>query len=59
MTRNAAVTVRSAGQRIAPNNRIFACSQIRFENSLAKAPNIVIYSVCRVGISNLLAELLL
>src|SRR5215210_6525193 len=49
-----AVTVRSAGHRMAPMTRIFACSQMRFENSRAKASNVVIYSVCRVGISNLL-----
>jgi len=50
--------VRSAGERIAPMNKIRACSQMRFENSLAKAPKIVIYSACRVGIGYLLAECL-
>ena len=39
-------------------SKIFACSQIRLENNLAKAPNIVIYSACRVGIGYLLAECL-
>jgi hypothetical protein len=40
-------------------SKIFAYSQIRFENSLVKAPRIVIYSAGRVGMSNLLAEFLL
>jgi hypothetical protein len=31
----------------------------RLENNIAKASNIVIYSVCRVGMSNLLVEYLL
>jgi hypothetical protein len=54
MIRKVAVTVRSAGDRIAFINKIFACSQIRFENNLAKAPRIMFYSDCRVGIGNLL-----
>jgi hypothetical protein len=54
--RKAAVTVRSAGERIAPIKRIFACLQIRFENSLAKLPRIVIYSACRAGIGYLLSK---
>ena len=56
VTRNAAVTVRSAGERIAPINKIFACFQIRCENKLAKDPRIMIYSPCRVGIGHLLSE---
>jgi len=44
---------------MAPINKTFTCSQMRLENSLAKAPRIVIYSVGKVGISNLLAEFLL
>lgn len=59
VTRNAAVTVRSAGESIAPINKTLACFQIRSEQSLLKVPRIVIYSVRRIGMSDLLAEFLL
>jgi len=58
ITRNAAVTVRSAGERLAPMRSLRASSQMPFENSLAKASRIriVIYSACRVDIGYLLVE---
>lgn len=48
-TRNTAVTVSSAGERIAPTNKTFACSRMRAENSIVKGYIIVLCYVSELA----------
>jgi hypothetical protein len=59
MIRKAAATVRCPGVNMAPISKVWACSQMRLENSLAKLVRIVVYSLGKVSRGLLLGGMML